>query len=299
MKILKKICKISALSITGAALVTAGVVFGGSMSDTKASESIVSGQILENEDIIELEDFVVEDRVIVVSDEQTVQYVVNPVKPIVMDEEDATENEAVVETTETEEATEETEVTVEDDAQNVEVAADETEVAQTDAEPVYTDPVAGVALTDAQGVVVATQNTARYSVLANEVYKLINEYRVANGVDAIAFDSSLTQVAMHRSAENAWVECFTTANIDGKFHHVRPNGEKASTVFTVYGMSGAYAENMGRYQLTPYEIVLGEYGWKNSATHNALMLSTAYTRVGVGVAQDSEGYYYWTAVFSN
>lgn len=136
----------------------------------------------------------------------------------------------------------------------------------------------------------ARANAGTYSSYINQVYNLINQERAAAGKKAVSLDSSLTQMACHRAVENADNNCFT---ISGG-HHVRPNGKNASSICYYYGIYGSYGENMGRYQMTPQEIVTG---WHNSASHYACMTDSEYSRVGIGVAQDSEGYYYWIAIF--
>ena len=156
-------------------------------------------------------------------------------------------------------------------------------------------PVPGVALNDEQAVRLAMDNAIAYHDYSARVFELINEYRQENGLAPLSEESTLTLIASHRSTENAWVDCFDVTVIDGRSHHIRPNGEKASSIFNTYGMYGLYAENMGRYQKTPDEIM---NGWKNSASHNALMLKDTYTKVGIGVAANASGELYWTAVFS-
>lgn len=100
---------------------------------------------------------------------------------------------------------------------------------------------------------------------------------------------------MHRAAESAYSDWNMTAYENGVTkRHLRPNFEKASTILGYYGLGGSYGENYGRYQESPEEIL---DGWKNSSSHNAVLLTGAYTRCGIGVAQDSEGYFYWIALF--
>lgn len=156
--------------------------------------------------------------------------------------------------------------------------------------PIVNEPVAGVALTDQQANSMAYQNSLKYIEYANEVVSLINQERITAGVPVVVCDSTLMIVAMHRSAENAWMDWIEVS--DG--HHIRPNGQKASTICNYYGLFGSYGENLGRYQLSSSQIVSG---WHDSAAHYACMTNAKYSRVGIGVAQDSEGYFYWTAVF--
>jgi len=169
------------------------------------------------------------------------------------------------------------------------------EVQQTQAfikeEPIVSGPTAGVALTDSQSNSMAYQNSSTYTEYVNQVFALINQERTAVGVPTISKDSTLTIVAMHRSIENAWMN-FIEVSSDG--HHIRPNGQKASTICSYYNLFGSYGENLGRYQVSPSEIVLG---WHNSAAHYSCMTNKKYTKVGIGVAKDSEGYIYWTAIF--
>lgn len=134
--------------------------------------------------------------------------------------------------------------------------------------------------------VVQTPSDARVA----QVIAGINAEREAVGVAAVTYDVTLTDMAQVRASENAANDYFVIEN--GK--HKRPDGRKASSICEDYGQSGNFGEVMGRYQETPDEIVTG---WHNSATHYACMTNTKYSRVGVGVAADSEGYLYWVAIF--
>ena len=134
--------------------------------------------------------------------------------------------------------------------------------------------------------VVQTPSDARVA----QVIAGINAEREAAGVAAVTYDVTLTDMAQVRASENAANDYFVIEN--GK--HKRPDGRKASSICEDYGQSGSFGEVMGRYQETPDEIVTG---WHNSATHYACMTSSKYNRVGVGIAADSEGYFYWVAIF--
>lgn len=127
------------------------------------------------------------------------------------------------------------------------------------------------------------------TVTQEQVFNLINNLRVAVGVDEVAYDSTLEAMATERAIENATNDWFV---VDG--HHLRPNRTPASTICGEYGVIGSFGEIMGRYQSTPEEIVTG---WTNSASHYSAMVNTVYNRIGVGVGVDSEGYLYWVAIF--
>lgn len=140
--------------------------------------------------------------------------------------------------------------------------------------------------TEAPAPVVQTPSDARVT----QVIAGINAERAAAGVAAVTYDATLTDMAQVRASENAANDYFVIEN--GK--HKRPDGRNASSICSDFGQAGYFGEVMGRYQTSPAEIVTG---WHNSATHYACMTSTKYSRVGVGVAADSEGYLYWVAIF--
>lgn len=149
---------------------------------------------------------------------------------------------------------------------------------------VITETAATEAVTELP--VVQTPSDARVA----QVIAGINAEREAAGVAAVTYDVTLTDMAQVRASENAANDYFVIEN--GK--HKRPDGRNASSICEDYGQRGSFGEVMGRYQETPDEIVTG---WHNSATHYACMTSSKYNRVGVGIAADSEGYFYWVAIF--
>lgn len=148
-------------------------------------------------------------------------------------------------------------------------------------------------LPDPAGTAVA--NKSRYATEAAQVLELINQYRTANGLQTVTYNDTLATAAMERAAENAYADWNMTATENGAKRHIRPDFRKASTIRDEYGISGNWGENFGRYQWTASEIV---ENWKASASHNALLLSADYSNIGIGVAQDSEGYFYWIALFN-
>ena len=150
-------------------------------------------------------------------------------------------------------------------------------------------------LSDAEAKAAAQANKTAYAAFAQEALNRINEYRTANGIAALSYSDKAADAAMHRAAENAYADWNMTAMENGSKRHIRPNFEKASTIGNIYGINGNFGENFGRIFNSPAEIVAA---WKGSSSHNALLLSTNYTQVGIGVAQDSFGDYYWVAIFN-
>lgn len=150
-------------------------------------------------------------------------------------------------------------------------------------------------LSDSEAKAAAKANKTTYASLASEVVNLINEYRTANGLAKLSVNDTLSTAAMHRAAESAYADWNMTAMEGGAKRHIRPNFTKASTIASEYGIGGNFGENFGRWQASPSEIIAQ---WKSSSSHNALLLSGSYTKVGIGVAQDSLGDYYWVALFN-
>ena len=192
------------------------------------------------------------------------------------------ETEAVTETAAIEATTEEATEAVTEQSRTIAETQPQTEVA-TEAVQVteYTE-----AVTEAPVPVVQTPSDERVA----QVISGINAERAAAGVAAVTYDATLIDMAQVRASENAANDYFVIEN--GK--HKRPDGRNASSICSDFGQTGYFGEVMGRYQTSPAEIV---NGWHNSATHYACMTSTKYSRVGVGVAADSEGYLYWVAIF--
>lgn len=150
-------------------------------------------------------------------------------------------------------------------------------------------------LSDSEAKAAAKANKTAYASQASEVVNLINEYRTANGLAKLTVNDTLSTAAMHRAAESAYADWNMTAMEGGAKRHIRPNFTKASTIASEYGIGGNFGENFGRWQESPSEIIAQ---WKTSSSHNALLLSGSYTKVGIGVAQDSGHGYYWVALFN-
>ena len=150
-------------------------------------------------------------------------------------------------------------------------------------------------LSDSEAKAAAKANKTAYASLASKVVNLINEYRTANGLAKLTVNDTLSTAAMHRAAESAYADWNMTAMEGGAKRHIRPNFTKASTIASEYGIGGNFGENFGRWQASPSEIIAQ---WKSSSSHNALLLSGSCTKVGIGVAQDSLGDYYWVALFN-
>jgi uncharacterized protein YkwD len=125
----------------------------------------------------------------------------------------------------------------------------------------------------------------------NAVACLINDYRTSSGLNAIAYEPTLTYVAKFRSQDlmdrNYW-------------SHYTPEG---TTVFNLFKANGVNykigGENLG--QATPAGIGSPEAfmnAWKNSSSHNANMLRNGYNYIGVGMVENGDRIVV-TTVFTN
>ena len=113
------------------------------------------------------------------------------------------------------------------------------------------------------------------SALAAEVVRQTNMERAARGLTELRVDSELTRAATVRARE--LVESFS---------HTRPDGSSWSSV-----SSAARGENIAMGYAAPAAVVAG---WMNSEGHRANILSSAYTKIGVGYVADG---HYWTQQF--
>lgn len=138
---------------------------------------------------------------------------------------------------------------------------------------------------------ISANNLTKYNSQIQELVSMVNNYRISNNLYPLEYNNILSLAAEHRATESAYSDWNMTGyTSDGTMHHYRPNFESASSVFELYNLFGNFGENYARYFPSCAEAI---EGWKNSKMHNALMLSNNYNYIGVGIAQDAEGYFYY------
>lgn len=117
----------------------------------------------------------------------------------------------------------------------------------------------------------------------NEVIRLVNKERAAQGLGALGTDSKLTQAARIRAKE-----------IVNLFDHNRPNGKSFSTVFSEVNLSYRMAgENIAEGYPTPDKVMTG---WMNSSGHRANILKNGYEKIGVACFELNSREY-WVQLF--
>jgi uncharacterized protein YkwD len=141
------------------------------------------------------------------------------------------------------------------------------------------------------GTAAAVKPQATMGDYENTVAALINNYRTSSGLNAIAYEPTLTYVAKLRSAD---------LMDRGYFSHYTPEG---TTVFNLFRANGITfkigGENLG--QAMPAGIGSPEAflnAWQNSPAHNANMLRVGYNYIGVGMVDNGDRIVV-TTVFTN
>lgn len=135
-----------------------------------------------------------------------------------------------------------------------------------------------------------------YEVNANEsiekeIFNLVNKFRLENGVQPLVYSQQLTVTARYKSNSMIQLEYFS---------HYLPNHENKKLgylVWDVYNIDCSVAgENIFKYVSKDITKIQANYivqEWKNSSTHREAMLSTKYTKIGIGVIYrcDKRGIY--------
>ena len=114
---------------------------------------------------------------------------------------------------------------------------------------------------------------------AFEMAELVNQERAAAGLNPLKIDAEMTEFAMQRGLELAVM-----------YSHTRPDG---SGFYSPY-MGSLWGENAAEYQMTATEVM---EDWMNSEGHRENILTSYYTRIGVGCVE-VEGRCYWIQWFS-
>lgn len=123
------------------------------------------------------------------------------------------------------------------------------------------------------------------SSFADEVIRLVNKQRTANGLSKFTASNKLSDVAQTRAKE-----------LTESYSHTRPDGSSCFTALREANIDYiAAGENIAAGYSTPEAVV---EGWMNSKAHRANILNPNYSKIGVGYCADGSGYgSYWVQVF--
>lgn len=129
-------------------------------------------------------------------------------------------------------------------------------------------------------------STGSVSSYERQVVELVNAERAKAGVAPLSLDSSISNVARAKSQDMA---------TNNYFSHTSPTYGNAASMLTKYGIKyTAWGENIASGQKTPQQVVTA---WMNSQGHRENILSSTFTKIGVGYATNSKGVAYWTQMF--
>lgn len=118
---------------------------------------------------------------------------------------------------------------------------------------------------------------------AEQVVKLVNEYRAKNGRQPLKALVSMNKAASVRARE-----------IAGKFDHTRPDGRKGFSAIEDAGLDWSWVgENIAAGYPTPESVM---EGWINSEGHRNNMLNAQFKYIGVGYYNNG-GYAHWVQLF--
>ena len=124
-------------------------------------------------------------------------------------------------------------------------------------------------------------DSANLSGYEQQVLALLNNIRVANGLNPLAPNQSLTDISRTRSADMLG---------RGYFSHYTPEGTNIFNILRANGISYKNAgENLG--QSMPASAGSPEAfvnAWMNSSAHAANILKPQYTRIGIGLAENND-----------
>lgn len=136
----------------------------------------------------------------------------------------------------------------------------------------------------------ATTNNTNTAVSSYEqkVVELVNVERQKAGLPALTLDTAISNVARTKSKDMA---------TNNYFAHQSPTYGSAGDMLTKFGIKwSAWGENIASGQKTPESVVTA---WMNSPGHRANIMSTNFSKIGVGYATNSNGTPYWTQMFTN
>ncbi|MBP3647679.1 MAG: serine protease [Clostridia bacterium] len=125
------------------------------------------------------------------------------------------------------------------------------------------------------------------SVTAQEenAFLLLNQDRKANGLSSLKLDPVLCEIARQKSRD---------MHINGYFSHTSPTYGSPSQMLHSFGYSfTSVAENIAHHST----IEKAQAAFMSSTGHRRNILGSQWSKVGIGVRKDSQGFVYVTQLF--
>lgn len=131
----------------------------------------------------------------------------------------------------------------------------------------------------------AHYTSASLSAQEQEAGKLLNSDRSRYNLPALTIDPELCRIARIKSQDML---------SNGYFSHTSPTYGNVRDMLTQFGYSySAAGENIARHST----VEKAQAAFLSSPGHRRNILSSAYTKVGIGIALTAEGYVYLTQIF--
>lgn len=128
-----------------------------------------------------------------------------------------------------------------------------------------------------------TPDSGSTSSYAQQVLDLVNRERAIYGLESLRLDDTLSRYAAVKSQD---------MHDNAYFSHTSPTYGSPFDMMKSFGITYNYAgENIAMGYATPDAVVTA---WMNSAGHRANILSSNFTRMGIGYVEDGN---YWTQWF--
>jgi uncharacterized protein YkwD len=125
--------------------------------------------------------------------------------------------------------------------------------------------------------------------MEQEIRRRINPIREDEGLEPLAANDELAQVARAYSCRMAEEDFFA---------HVSPDGDDAADRVTAAGLDYSWVgENIARTTNIPDPIDTTIEGWMESEGHRENILKPDYSQTGVGVCQAGDTYLYTQLFF--
>lgn len=128
--------------------------------------------------------------------------------------------------------------------------------------------------------------TDSISMQEQTAWNLLNADRTANGLSALPLDAELSRIARIKAEDMRY---------NGYFAHQSPTYGSPSEMLRHFGYAFAAAgENIAHHA----NITKAQAAFMSSDGHRRNILSSSWTRVGIGICYDAQGYVYVTQLFA-
>lgn len=127
--------------------------------------------------------------------------------------------------------------------------------------------------------------TPSISVQEENAFILLNQDRIANGLSALALDPALCSIARAKSRD---------MNDKNYFAHTSPTYGSASQMLSHFGYAfTSVGENIAHHAT----VEKAQAAFMSSTGHRRNILGSQWSKVGIGVWRDSQGFVYVTQLF--